>query len=144
LQTLDDAISHAVARPRLALMLLGWFAGIALLLAAVGIYATASFMVNERNREIGIRIAVGAEPVQIYRMLGMDAARVIAAGVALGTVAAMLFSGTILPFMYQTPSLDFVVYLIAAAVLSIACLAAAFGPAKRASRTDPILVLRQE
>jgi putative ABC transport system permease protein len=143
-ETMEDAISHAVARPRLALMLLGWFAAIALILAAIGVYGTASFMTNERNREIGIRIAVGAQPQQIYRLLGKDAGRVVGAGVAVGLGAALAMSAGFRSLLYQVKPDDLLTYVSVSLMLAVACLTAAMIPARRASRVDPVSALRDE
>lgn len=143
-RTLEDAIGDDLDRPRSNARLLALFALSALVLAAVGLYGLVAQMVNAQRREIGIRMAIGAEPWRIVRAIVSGAGRLILAGIAAGfalTLAARPVLGSLL---FGVSSLDSVSFAAAALLLGLVSALAAFVPARSAARIDPIETLRAE
>jgi ABC-type antimicrobial peptide transport system permease subunit len=127
-----------------AVITLGAFGVLALMLSITGIYGLAAYTVSRRAREIGIRVAIGARPMQVLRSVFGRIGKLVAAGALVGLILGIAGAGILASIVYQASSRDPVV--IASAVLSIAivALAAAFGPARRAIRMDPVRSLRQD
>lgn len=142
-QTMSSALYSAVARPRFMTLLLGIFGSVALALATVGTYGVMSYSVAERYRELGIRMALGAEAGGVLRMVLGQGLRVAGVGLALGVGAALFltrFMGSLLYGIGATDATTFVVVpLLLLAVATVACLL----PARRATRVDPMVVLRE-
>jgi ABC-type antimicrobial peptide transport system permease subunit len=120
------------------------FAGLALLLAAIGIYGVVSSAVAQRTREIGLRMALGANRGGVLWLVMNQGMKPVLAGVALGTVGSFALSRLIGGFLFGIPPTDGVTFLAAPAVLCIVALAANLAPARRAARVDPIMALRYE
>lgn len=133
-----------LAHERIILGLLAGFAAIALFLATLGTYGVVAFSVQQRTNEFGIRIAIGAQPGDILRLVVGQGLRLVALGVALGLAAAFVLTRLFASVLYDTPSSDLPSYLVAAAVLAGATLLAAFLPARHATRVDPLTALRAE
>jgi ABC-type antimicrobial peptide transport system permease subunit len=125
-------------------MLLGLFAAIALLLAAVGLYSVMSYAVTQRTQEIGIRMAMGAAPGQVIGAVVRDALRMAAAGLVLGIPLSLAASRWITASLYGLKPGDPVTYVSIVGLLAAASLTAAFIPSRRAARVDPMVVLRCE
>jgi len=144
LRTMRDVFGESVARPRFIAQLLGAFAGLALLLAAIGTYGILSYSVSERHHEIGIRMALGATRSSVLGLVLRQGARLTGIGLVAGMVGALLLSrvlGTLLFNVRPTdPATMVAVTVFIAAIALIAC----YVPARRATRVDPIVVLRQE
>jgi len=142
--TLDDRIGGALSRPRFNATLVSGFAGVAMLIAALGVYGMLSYSVSCRRREIGVRLAIGAAPPRIVRVILGEGLRLAVVGVVIG-VAAALAAGRLTRSLVVdvNPSDPRILALVALAMLLVAGLAA-FLPARRASAVDPIVVLRQE
>jgi len=117
---------------------------VALLLATAGLYGLFSFIVSLRQREIGVRMALGAEPSAVQRLVLHQAMRLSLWGAGIGALIAIVAGAIVSANIYGTPSIDPLMFLASAATLVVAMLAAGFIPARRASRVDPIVVLRQE
>jgi predicted permease len=144
LQSMEDVFAEAIGRPRLLAQLLGLFAGLALLLAAVGSYGVLSYMVTERRREIGIRMALGADRASVMRMVLSQGLRLTLIGMMLGLAAAFGMNRVLASLLFGVKASDpatigAVVTLIAAVAL-VAC----YVPAQFATRVDPMIVLREE
>lgn len=143
IQTMATVVSDNVSQKRFALLLMALFAGIALLLAAIGLAGVISYMVARRTREIGIRMAMGAEPGRVLWMVESEALRMAAAGVAVGLAGALLLGRSMASLLYGVSPRDPVTLAAVAAVLMLIALTAAFVPAWRATRIDPVKALRQ-
>jgi len=141
---LGRVVAASISQPRFYSLLLGVFAGVALVLAAVGIGGVMSFTVAERTREIGIRSALGATRGEILRMMVGEMTTLAGAGVALGTAAAAASSKLLSRYLFEVAPRDPVTYGLAVAVLMLVALAATFLPARRAASIDPAMTLRLE
>ena len=144
LRTLDQLLARAVFLPRLSTVLLSWFALGALLLAALGIYGVLSYAVTQRTREIGLRMALGAEVGQTVRLVVGNSMLLIGAGVAVGLVAAALLARSMAGVLYSVSPFDVPAFTVAAVVLVGAGLAASLIPARRATLVDPMVALREQ
>lgn len=142
--TMEARIADTVWQQRLSGTLFLVFAGLALVLAAIGIYGVMSYAVSQRKREIGIRMALGAQPQDVLRMIVGQGARLIALGLGIGMVVALLGSRLIRSLLYGISSADPLVYATVLAVLTAVALLACWLPARRATRVDPLQALRQE
>jgi putative ABC transport system permease protein len=143
-RTMEDIVALAVADRSQQLTLLGVFAGLALLLAAIGLYGVLSYAVQQRTREIGVRMALGASASSVVRMMVTRGMLLTGAGVVLGLGAAWAATRGIQKLLYGVSASDPLTYAGVAALLSIVALAACWIPSARAARVDPIVVLREE
>jgi putative ABC transport system permease protein len=141
--TLSSALTISTGPRRFTAALLGGLAAIALMLAAVGVYALVSFSVGRRVQEFGVRLALGAEPRSIMRMVVGQGLRLALLGVAIGVAGALALSRFIEALLFDVSAHDPVAFGIAAVVLVAAALAASAAPARRALRVDPVTALRQ-
>ena len=139
-----EIVDRNVAAPRFQGALLGLFASLALILAAVGTYSVMAFSVRQRTREIGVRVAVGAERAEIMASVLLDGAKLALGGVAVGALGALLLSRLISSLLWGVGGSDPLTYAVVAAVLSGVTLLASYVPARRASRVDPIVALRDD
>ena len=144
LRTMDGVLAESVASRRFNVLLLGSFAAIALLLAVAGIYGVMSYLVVQRTREIGVRMALGATPAQVVRLVTGRGLLLAAVGIGLGTVAAILLARFIEAMLFTVSGTDLVTFVAAAIVLWLAAAAACVIPARRAGRVDPLIALRTE
>jgi putative ABC transport system permease protein len=143
-RTLSAIAEESAAVTRLATRLLAGFAAIALLLAAVGVYGVMSYRVRLRTRELGTRLALGASPGDITRLVLLQAFAIACVGVVIGTAIALAFSRTLSSILFDVRPWDPMVLASAAAVLAAATLAASYLPARRAARVDPMTALAAE
>jgi predicted permease len=141
---MTDALSESVAQPRFYVVLLGSFAGVALLLAALGIYGVISYAVSQRTRELGIRIALGASRSGVTRLVVSQAIVLTAIGVALGWVGAYALTRFISTMLFGIGRVDATTFVGVAAVLVAVALVASLMPARRAGRVDPLIAMRAE
>jgi ABC-type antimicrobial peptide transport system permease subunit len=144
LRTVEDWISYVNGKARLNSLLAAVFAAIALALAAIGIYGVISYSVVQRNKEIGIRMALGATPKQIRSWIVRQAVMLAAAGVAIGLAGHFALSRVLRSLLFGVSPNDVVTWLGAAAMLGVIAVAASYIPARRAMRSDPLAALRQE
>lgn len=142
--TLDAQVAESLALPRLLATLSGFFGGLALLLAVVGLYGTTSYSVARRRNEIGVRMALGAARTGILRMVAGEVGLIIAAGVVLGALLALAVTRTIGAFLYGVAATDPATFALSSLVLALAATTAGLVPAWRAARVDPMAALREE
>jgi len=144
IETMAESTGRLSVRPRFNAMLLALFAVIALVLSALGVYGLLGFLVAQRTREIGVRVALGATPMSIFYTVLRTAVRWLAAGVGCGLVLSIVMSRAIGSLLYGVPKLDPAAWLLAVAVLVGGALAAAWRPCWRAVRVDPVEALRHQ
>jgi ABC-type antimicrobial peptide transport system permease subunit len=143
-QTLQGLVDKVMSPRRFLAILLAGFAGFALLLASLGIYALISYSVNQRTKEIGIRMAMGASSGRVQRDVLIKTLRLALAGVALGTLGSFALSKWIESLLFGTTATDPAVFSGVILLLCSVALVAAYVPARRASRIDPMQALRTE
>jgi predicted permease len=141
---MDDVVSGALSRPRFNLLLLSSFALVALALAAIGIYGVLAYLVTERTREIGIRVALGARPNDVLGLVLREGMRPVAAGACAGTAASLLTARAIRTLLFGVTPVDAVSLAGAPVLLAAVALIACYLPARRALAVDPIVALRDE
>jgi putative ABC transport system permease protein len=143
-RTMEDNMAASVSEPRFRTWLLGLFALLALMLATIGIYGVMSYSVNQRTQEIGIRMAMGAQPTQVFRLLTGQGLRLALTGVAIGLAGSIALTRVLQGFLYQISALDPLTFGCVAAVLVAVAVLASYLPARRATRVDPLVALRYE
>ncbi|HWC96448.1 MAG TPA: ABC transporter permease [Candidatus Sulfopaludibacter sp.] len=144
IQTMENVMGDSIARPKLEVAVFSVFGVIALVLACVGIYAVISYSVEQRTREMGIRLALGASPGSVLGMVMREGLLLAAAGIASGLVAALALTRYLETLLYAIRPTDPLVFAAVSAILATAALAGCLFPARRATRVDPALVLREE
>jgi predicted permease len=144
IETLDDAVADLNAQPRFESWLLGSFAGLAILLAALGIYGVMSYSVSRRTHELGVRIALGAGQGDVVRLVVRQAMTLALIGASCGLVAAVALTRLMSSFLYGVRPFDLPTYLVSAAAISGVALVAGYIPARRATRINPVTALRSE
>jgi putative ABC transport system permease protein len=144
LRTLQQQIDTSVKLPRTLGMLSGFFGGLALLLAAIGLYGTISYRVARRRTEIGLRIALGATRMRIIRMLLIEIGRLVFIGVVLGVSLSHLVTQFASTFLYGVKPDDPAILALSSLMLAAVAIGAALMPAWRAARLDPMVALREE
>jgi putative ABC transport system permease protein len=144
MRPLGELVAERTAERRLAVLLISVFAGVALLLAAVGIYGVMSYAVTQQTQEIGIRMALGAEREHILRMVLAHGTAMALAGVGLGLVAAFALARLIRSLLFETSVADLPTFALVPSILLAVALFACYLPARRATRVDPMVALRWE
>jgi predicted permease len=142
--SMDDLVANSLSQQRFNMLLLGAFAGLALLLAAVGIYSVLSYSVRRSVREIGIRLALGARLGDVLRMVVFEAMKPTLLGVAIGIACALALGRVLSSLIYGVRPTDPITFLGVAALLALVALAASIIPAYRATKVDPMVALRYE
>jgi len=144
IESFPGALDASVAEPRFRTLLLGIFSGIALLLAAIGIYGVVSFSVSRRTREIGVRMALGASPAGVMRLVIGESAKLLLLGLAVGIAGALVLTRFMATLLFGVAPTDPLTFGVVALLLAFVALAAAYVPARRAMRVDPMVALRCE
>src|SRR6202012_3560360 len=144
IRTMEDNMAATVAQPRFRTWLIGIFAGLALLLAAVGIYGVMSYSVTQRTNEIGIRVTLGAQPNDVFRTVVGEGLRYAMLGVAIGVATGLALTRLLASFLYGISAYDPTTFVAVVILLIAVSAAASFFPARRATRVDPIIALRYE
>jgi putative ABC transport system permease protein len=144
LRTMSDVISQSLAEKRFAMVLLGVFAALAVVLSSVGIYGVISYIAAQRTQEIGIRMALGAEKGTILRMVLSEGGTMALIGVGIGLAAAFALTRLMASILFGVSTHDPLTYLAVATLLLLVALAACYVPARRATRVDPMVALRYE
>ncbi|MCA1660487.1 MAG: FtsX-like permease family protein [Verrucomicrobiaceae bacterium] len=143
-KTMDERVAATWATHRLLTFLLAVFAGLALLLAAVGLYGVLAYTAFRRLREIAVRLALGASPAHIRGLVLGHGLRLFGVGIAMGALAVAASAGVIRSFLFGVSPLDAQTYLAVGLLLSVVTILAAWLPARRACRVNPIVALRAE
>ena len=144
LNTMEQALSDSVSQPRFYMLLLGAFAAIALLLAALGIYGVISYTVNQRTRELGIRVALGATGEKIVRLVIRQGVGMAGVGVVLGLAASLALTRALASLLFGVEKLDPVTLSIAPVTLMAVALLGCYLPARRAAKVDPVIAMRND
>jgi putative ABC transport system permease protein len=144
IRSMDDWMSVSLARQRFNMLLLGLFAGLAMLLAAVGIYGTMAYRVSQRTNEIGIHMALGAQRTDVLKLVLGDGAKLALAGIAVGIAGAAAVTRVMASLLFDVTPTDPATFIITTLLLAAVALAACYIPARRAMRVDPMVALRYE
>ena len=139
---MEEVLARHLARERFTLVLMAVFAAIALSLAAMGVYGVLSYAVSQRTHEIGVRLALGALPAQVRRIILREGVAIGAIGTATGVAGALALSGVLQALVFGTSTTDPLVFVAVTLVLGGVVLAASYVPARRATRADPLDALR--
>jgi ABC-type antimicrobial peptide transport system permease subunit len=141
---MQESVNRITAEPRFQARLLGAFAALALLLAAVGIYGVLAYNVAQRTHEIGIRMALGAQAADVLRMILRRTMVLTGTGVVIGIAGALAVTRVLTKFLFGVTPTDPLTFVAVALTLVAAALAAGLIPARRAMRVDPMIALRHE
>jgi ABC-type antimicrobial peptide transport system permease subunit len=144
MRTMDDVFSASVVRPRFLAQLLAIFAGLALVLAAIGTYGVLSYNVTERRHEIGIRMALGADRGRVLGMILGHGLRVTALGLVVGVLGSLALTRLVSSLLFQVEPTDPLTFVTVAVFITAVAAVACLIPARRATRVDPMVVLREE
>jgi putative ABC transport system permease protein len=144
LTTFDAVVSDSLAERRVLMLLLSVFAGLALLLAAIGIYGVIAYSVTQRTREIGVRMALGARPRDALRLVIVEGMALTVTGISLGLVAALALTRWMKTLLFGIEPTDLTTFAGITLLLALVALLACVIPARRAARVDPMTALRQE
>jgi putative ABC transport system permease protein len=142
--TMEQRLRRSVARPRFNTMLLASFAGIALLLASVGIYGLIAYWVTQRTHEIGVRMALGAEPSEVMRLVVRQGASLAAVGIAVGLAGSFALTRLLKMMLFGIGTTDALTFVAAPLAILAVVLLATSVPARRATRISPVVALRYE
>jgi ABC-type antimicrobial peptide transport system permease subunit len=141
---MDEVIDRSLASRKLILLLFGAFAGIAVVLAASGLYGVIYYLVTQRTREIGIRVALGADKARVVRLVLGQGVLLALSGIVVGLVGAVVLSRLLASLLYGVGTHDPVTFVTVPIALGIVALLASAVPAWRAARVDPVIALRSE
>jgi len=141
---MDELLDDSLSQQRFRTWLITGFAALALLLSSIGIYALISYSVSQRTREIGVRVALGAQRSNVLRMVLREAIQLLVFGLLLGWVGAFLATRVMRSLLYSTSATDAVSFVATSIVLIAVALLACYIPARRATKVDPMIALRYE
>jgi putative ABC transport system permease protein len=143
-RTMEQIVTTSVANRRFQMVLIGIFAGFAVLLAVVGLYAVVSYSVAGRMHEMGLRLALGARPVNLVHLVLQEGLRLVLLGMAIGIAAALALTRFLQALLFGVDARDTLTFVLAPALLLLAALVGCLAPARRAMRVDPAVALRAE
>jgi ABC-type antimicrobial peptide transport system permease subunit len=141
---MDEQVATQLARPRFSAMLLNWLAGLATLLSAVGIFGVMAYSVAQRTNELGLRMALGAQPRKILTLVLSQGMKLAAAGAALGLCGSVIVTRWLKSLLYGVSATDPLTFVLIAALVIFVALLACWIPARRAMKVDPMIALRTE
>jgi predicted permease len=141
---LEDVVMKTVARPKFNASLLTIFSALGLILAAIGVYGVLSYSVSQRTQEIGVRMALGAQPKQVMQFVSREGMTIAVIGLAIGTVAALIATRVLQSLLYGVSATDPAVFAVVWVVVAGVAFLAVYLPARRATRVDPLVALRTE
>ncbi len=142
--TMEELVARRLAQRRFSMLLIGLFGLLGLAIAAVGVYGLMAYVVSQRTREIGVRMALGATRANVVRMVLVDAGALVSAGLVVGAIAAWYLSAASQAFLFRLQATDPRAFAAAVVSLLLAALAATAIPARRAASVDPMIALRVE
>ena len=142
--TMEKMVSDSVAQRRFIVMLLSFMAALAATLAALGIYSVISYSVTQRTQELGLRMALGAQPRDVLRLVAWQGARLAAGGIAVGLAASLALTRVMSSLLFGIGATDLVTFLVISVIVAGLALGACLAPARRATRVDPMVALRYE
>jgi ABC-type antimicrobial peptide transport system permease subunit len=142
--TMNELMATQLARPRFNALLLNWLAGLALLLAGLGVFGVMAYAVARRTSELGLRIALGAQPHNIMTLVMRDGVRLAAFGLSLGLLGAFILTRLLSSLLFGVSTTDPLSLIAITGVLTVVVMAACFIPARRATKVDPLEALRYE
>ena len=143
-RALTDIVKQAYARRSLTFFMIAGASGMALLLGAIGVYGVMSYVVTLRTREIGIRLALGAQPDDVRRMVSRQGLVIAALGIGVGLAGAIVLTRFMSALLFEVSATDPTVFALSAAFLLLVAAAASWAPARRAATVDPALALRAD
>jgi putative ABC transport system permease protein len=141
---MNEVIADSLAERRFSMIVLGSFAAAALLLASLGIYGVVSYFVGQRTHELGIRLALGANRTDIYRLVLGDGMKMTLGGIGIGLLAAFGLTRLIRNMLFGVSAADPATFVVISALLALVALFACYIPARRATKVDPLAALRHE
>jgi putative ABC transport system permease protein len=144
IRSMDQVLTHSLALRSFMMFLLSLFGGLALFLAGVGIYGVIGYAVSQRTREIGVRMAMGAEPRQVLRMVLCEGLKLVLTGLFFGVAAALMLMRLLEGLVYGVSMRDPLIFIIVNLVMLFVAMLACYFPARRAARVDPLVALRYE
>jgi predicted permease len=144
IRTMQERLSDSLARQRFAAAMLGAFAAFALLLAAIGVYGVISYLVTQSTHDIGVRVALGAQPAQILSLVVRQGMALAAVGIAAGLIGAVALTRVMTGLLFGVSATDALTFASVAAILAAVVCAATIVPARRATGVDPMVALREE
>ncbi len=144
MMTMDERLANSMALRRNGMLLFGVFAAVALIIGTIGIYGVISYSVGQRTREIGIRMALGADGVDVMMMILKQGLKLISAGVTIGLIASLALTRLMENLLFEVSATDPPTFLLIALILNIVALLACWVPARRATKVDPMIALRAE
>ena len=143
-RSMDEILSRSLALRSFLMRLLGIFGGLAMVLASVGLYGVISFVVARRTREIGVRIALGARPTDVFRLILAEGLKLVFGGVLIGVLAALVLTRLLESMVYAVNPRDPLIFVLVSLLMIVVSLLACYVPARRATRVDPVIALRYE
>ena len=144
IRLMDQIADTSVATPRLAFLLVGLFAGLAIVLAVIGTYGVISYSVTQRSAEFGLRIALGAQRQDVVRLVLAQASMLVLAGTALGIVLALTLARLLRNLIYEVSPFDPLTFATVGLIVLFVAMLACYIPAQRATKSDPMTALRAE
>ena len=144
LQSMNEVVSKSMVQPRFLALLLATFSAIALFLAAIGIYGVMAYSVAQRTQEIGVRMALGAQPLHVLRLVFGQSLQMLLIGTLIGLAGAFALTRLMRTLLFEVTATDPLTYVSVVGLLTVVALVACYIPARRAAKVDPLIALRYE